>query len=91
MDINVRPIIITNIPKIKGFTGRHHSESTKQKISNSKTGVANMKNRKCDQTTIDKIRKERKNGDSITKLSHRYCVSRKTIYAYLYDDKLNQC
>jgi hypothetical protein len=86
-DINIKPIVITNIPKAKGFTGRRHSEETKRKISKAKKGVPNMKNRKLDEVQIRRLKKDKANGDTITMLSNRYKLSRKTIYTYLYGDK----
>jgi len=80
MDINTNPIIIHSIPKLKGFAGRHHSENTKKKISDSKKGVPNMKNRKCDPS---RILEDCEGGMTVTELATKYGVSRKTIYRYL--------
>lgn len=85
MDINTKPIIINATLPMKGFGGRHHTASTKQKISDSKKGVANMKNRKFNEEQVKRLKEEKDSGMSITELSNRYNTSRKTIYKYLYE------
>ena len=85
MDINTKPIIINAVLPTKGFTGRHHTDESKEKIRKSKKGVPNMKNRKLSEVQIEQMKKDKENGDSITMLSNRYGVSRKTVYTHLYD------
>jgi len=79
MDINTKPIIINVTTPTKGFAGKHHSDASKAKISRSKKGVSNLKNRKCDKSRILEDRKTM----NVTELAAKYNVSRKTIYRYL--------
>ena len=79
MDINTNPIIINATAPLKGFAGKRHTDTTKAKISDSKKGVPNMKNRKCDRDSILEDRKTM----SVASIAEKYNVSRKTIYRYL--------
>ena len=79
MDINTNPIIITATVPLKGFMGKHHTDATKDKISKSKKGVPNLKNRKCDKDSI----LEDRTTMSVAAIAKKYNVSRKTVYRYL--------
>jgi len=82
MDINTNPIIINVTLPTKGFAGKHHTDFTKAKISKTKTGIPNLKNRKCDKNSIVEDRKTM----SVIEIAEKYNVSRKTIYRYLSHD-----
>lgn len=76
MDIN--PIIIQKMPS--GFAGRKHSDATKKKISETKTGVPNLKNRKADR---DSAIQDKNDGMPVKDIAAKYGVTSKTVYTWL--------
>jgi hypothetical protein len=82
-DMDIKPIIIQKIPS--GFAGRKHSDVTKKKISDSKTGKPNLKNRKGDR---DSAIQDRNDGLSVKDIAVKYGVTTKTVYAWLKNGSL---
>jgi DNA invertase Pin-like site-specific DNA recombinase len=79
--MNITPIFV-EITK-KGFTGKKHTDITKDKISQSKCGVPNASARKLSPDQIKELIEKKANGVSVTQLALEYNVSRTTIYKYL--------
>lgn len=79
--MNITPIFIETAKK--GFTGRAHTNHTKDKISQSKSGVPNYKSRKLTPEQVQELKTKKASGVSVTQLALDYDVSRTTIYKYL--------
>lgn len=79
--MDITPIFIETSKK--GFTGRAHSDITKDKISKSKRGKFNYDSRKLTPEQVSELKAKKASGVSVTQLALDYDVSRTTIYKYL--------
>lgn len=75
MDIN--PLFITST---KGFTGKTHTQETRDRISRSKRNKPNLKLQKLSQKEKDEIVLAKNTGSSVRELAEKFGVSTSTIY-----------
>ena len=78
-----------SVPKGKDWTGLHHSETTKQKISASKKGVPNSKVRKVTEEVWKNIKRDIDAKLSIAIIGKKYNLAKKTIYQYINSESLS--